>query len=70
MAWKNLARISGRQMKLMFRKWRLPPRPDDPRGVPRAVMRQLQLQTLAGDQRPYDLRLQQLLTVHGLSKGG
>jgi len=70
MAWRNNARLSGKQMKGMFRKWRLPSLPENPRGVPRAVMKGLQLGTLAGDQRPYDLRLQQLLTLHELNKGG
>jgi hypothetical protein len=69
MAWRNNARLSGRFVKSMFRKWRLPPT-DDPRGVPRVVMRALQQETLAADQRTYNLRLQQLLTLHELSKGG
>jgi hypothetical protein len=62
MAWKNLARISGRQMKMMFRKWRPPPRPDDPRGVPRAVMRRLAEERLpSADVNAYNTKLQQLL---------
>jgi hypothetical protein len=47
----------------------LPPR-ENPLGVARPIMKALQQQTLSGDQRPYDLRLQQLLTLHELSKGG
>ena len=61
MAWKNLARISGRQMKLMFRKWRLPPLPDDPRGVPKRVMRRLAEERLPSDVAVFNERLQQLL---------
>src|SRR5262249_7140932 len=61
MAWKNLARLSGRQMKLMFRKWRLPPLPDDPRGVPRRVMRRLAEERLPSDVAVFNERLQQLL---------
>ena len=74
MAWGG--KSSSKQRTMMSFKGRQHPRrlslPDLAPGgiVPRSVMRQLQLQTLAGDQRPYDLRLQQLLTVHGLSKGG
>jgi hypothetical protein len=47
----------------------LPPR-ENPMGVPKAVMRALQQETLAGDLRPYSVRLQQLLTLHELNKGG
>jgi len=61
MAWKNLARISGRQMKLMFRKWRLPPLPDDPRGVPKRVMRRLAEERLPPDIGVVNARLQELL---------
>ena len=42
---------------------RLPPQ-ENPHGVPRTIMKALQLETLAGDPRPYDLRLQQLLAEH------
>jgi hypothetical protein len=48
---------------------RLPP-PENPHGIPRTIMKALQLETLAGDQRSYDLRLQQLLTLHELNNGG
>jgi hypothetical protein len=47
----------------------LPPR-ENPLGVPRWVMKALQRETLAGDQRAYNLRLQQLLALHELNKGG
>jgi hypothetical protein len=47
----------------------LPPK-ENPLGVPKVVMKALQQETLAGDQRPYSLRLQQLLTLHELNKGG
>jgi len=33
MAWRNNARLSGKQMKGMFRKWRLPSLPDPERDV-------------------------------------
>jgi len=46
------------------------PTVENPHGVPRSILKALQGQTLAGDQRPYDLRLQQLLTLHQLNKGG
>jgi hypothetical protein len=48
----------------------LPPK-ENPLGVPKVVMKALQQETLAGDQRPYSLRLQQLLSLHELNnKGG
>jgi len=47
---------------------RLPPR-ENPLGVSRRIMKILQQQTLAGDQRPYDLRLQQLLLLDQLEGG-
>jgi len=69
MAWRNGARLSGKHVKGMNRKWHAL-RPENPHGVPKAVMKALQDETLAGDQRPYDLRLQQRLTLHELSKQG
>ena len=73
MAWAGKA--SGRQktqMSIRSRqlRHRAPPPPDLPPGgiVPRSVMKALQEETLAGDQRPYNLRLQQQLTLHELSK--
>ena len=69
MAWRNGARLSGKHIKSMNRNWHAL-RPENPHGVPKAVLKALQQQTLAGDQRPYDLRLQQLLTLRELNKGG
>ena len=69
MAWRNGSRLSSKQVKGMNRKWHAL-RPENPHGVPKAVMQALQEETLAGDQRPYDLRLQQLLTLRELNKGG
>jgi len=69
-AWRNNARLSGKQMKGIFRKLRLPPRPDDPRGVPTVVMKALAAERLPSDVAVFDLHLQRLLTLHGLSKGG
>jgi len=45
------------------------PMKENPLGVPRRVMKALQQSTLAGDQRPYDLRLQQLLVLDQLNGG-
>jgi hypothetical protein len=56
-------------LKASHKRYYLAPR-ENPHGVPKLVLKELQLQTLAGDQRPYDLRLQQLLTIHQLNKGG
>ena len=69
MAWRNGARLSGKHVKSMNRRWHAL-RPENPHGVPKAVLKALQEETLAGDQRPYDLRLQQLLALHQLSRGG
>jgi len=69
MAWSNRARLSGKHIKSMNRKWHAL-RPENPWGVPKAVQKALQEETLAGDHRPYDLRLQQLLTMRELNKGG
>jgi len=63
-----LARVE-QALKQSHRRYYLAP-PENPHGVPRTILKALQLQTLAGDQRPYDLRLQQLLTLHDLQKGG
>src|SRR5262245_20968093 len=64
---KTALSIKGRRLP-----HRAPPPADLPPGgiVPRSVMKQLQEETLAGDQRPYNLRLQQLLTLRELSKRG
>ena len=70
MAWRNGARLTGRHVKGMFRKWRLPPQPDNPNGIPRSVMKKISQEGLSsGDKQFFDLRLQQLLTMHHLNKG-
>jgi hypothetical protein len=48
---------------------RLPMR-ENPLGVPRRVMKALAAERLPSDVVVFDLRLQQLLTLHELSKGG
>ena len=71
MAWGGKAgRLSGRFVKGMYRKWRVPSRPDNPRGVPRYIMRTLANERLSSDPAAFNLRLQQLLTLHELNKGG
>jgi hypothetical protein len=48
----------------------LPPY-ENPHGVPKAIMKQISEEGLSGgDKQSFDLRLQQLLTMHGLNKGG
>jgi hypothetical protein len=71
MAWKNLARLSGKQVKSMFKKWRSPPPPDLPPGgiVPKSVMRTLQNESLSGDPVAFNARLQELLNAYK-SNGG
>jgi hypothetical protein len=71
MAWKNLARLSGKQVKGMFRKWRLPPRPDLPPGgiVPKSVMRTLQNEGVSGDPVKLNARLQELLNAYKTNGG-
>jgi hypothetical protein len=67
MAWGGRGwRMSGRQMKGMFRMWRRPPPPDcpTPHSVPKSVMRTLQSETLASDPRTYNARLQELLSAY------
>jgi len=71
MAWGGRAgRLSGHFVKSMYRRWRLPPRYNDPSGIPRAIQKQLALENLPSDVGVWDLRLQQLLTLHELNKGG
>lgn len=48
---------------------RLPPQ-ENPHGVPRRIMKALAAECLPSDVAVFDLRLQQLLTLHGLNKGG
>jgi hypothetical protein len=47
----------------MFRRWRLPPRYDDPYGVPRAVQKQLAAENLSADPVKFNARLQELLVA-------
>jgi hypothetical protein len=48
----------------------LPPY-ENPHGVPKAIMKQISQEGLSGgDRQSFDLRLQQLLTMHGLNKEG
>jgi hypothetical protein len=70
MAWKNLARLSGKQVKSMFRKWRQPP-PDCPTpfSVPTSVMRTLQRESLSSDPVAFNARLQELLQAYKLNGG-
>ena len=71
MAWRNGARLTGKHVKGMFRKWRRPPLPDDPRGVPRSIMKQISQEGLSsGDKQSLNLRLQQLLALEAFNKGG
>lgn len=57
-----LTRVT-RALNLSHRQHYMPP-PKNPRGVPRAVMRALQAESLAGDLRSYNERLQELLAEH------
>jgi hypothetical protein len=68
MAWRNNARLSGKQMKGMFRKWRLPP-PVNPQGVPREVQKQLAQENLTSDPVVWNTRLQELLSAYGKNGG-
>jgi hypothetical protein len=43
---------------------------DPPSGVPRYIMRTLANEGLSSDPQAYNLRLQQLLSLHELSKNG
>jgi hypothetical protein len=69
MAWRNGARLSGKQMKSMFRRWRQPPPPDcpSPYSVPTSVMRTLQSESLSADK--FNARLQELLSAYEKNGG-
>jgi hypothetical protein len=71
MANKNLARLSGRHVKMMFRKWRQPPPPDLPPGgiVPKSVMRALQDEGVSADPVRFNARLQELLNAYKTNGG-
>jgi hypothetical protein len=70
MAWSNRARLSGKQVKGMFRKWRRPPPPDCPTpfSVPTSVMRTLQQERL-DDPASFNARLQELLAAYSKNGG-
>ena len=72
MAWGGkVGRMSEKVRRHFLRtsNRRLPPR-ENPLGVPRAVMKALARERLPSDVAVFDLRLQQLLTLHQLNKGG
>ena len=71
MAWTNNARLSGRQLKGMFRMWRRPPPPDlpSPNGVPTSVMRSLASEGLPLDPIKWNRRLQELLAAYPKNGG-
>jgi hypothetical protein len=51
--------------------WRKPlPPKENPLGIPREVMRTLANEQLSGDPVAFNLRLQQLLALHELTKRG
>ena len=57
MAWRNNARLSGKQMKGMFRKWRLPSLRDPERDV----LKQLGRAGLPLDRQAYQSRYNELV---------
>ncbi len=61
MAWSNRARLSGKQVKGMFRKWRRPPLPDNPLGVPKGVMKALAEEHSPPEPKAYEKRLRELM---------
>jgi hypothetical protein len=71
MAWRNGARLSGKHVKGMFRKWRRPSMPDCPTpfSVPSTVMKTLQSENLSSDPVKFNTRLQQLLNAYKLNGG-
>jgi hypothetical protein len=61
MAWRNGARLTGKHIKSMNKRWHAL-RPENPHGVPKAVMKQL-----AADKLPagaINARLQELLNAY------
>jgi hypothetical protein len=63
-----LARVQ-RSLSLSHRRHYLPP-PENPHGVPSYIMRTLANERLSADPQAFNLRLQQLLTLHELQKRG
>ena len=74
MAWggKYQGRMSEKQHKHFLRHSnRSLPQPENPHGVPKAIMKQISQEGLSsGDRQSFNLRLQQLLALNALSKGG
>jgi hypothetical protein len=60
MAWSNRARLSGKLVKSMNRKW-YALRPENPYGIPKAVMKALAQEHLPPQRRVYTKRLQALM---------
>jgi hypothetical protein len=56
-------------LKASHRRYYVAP-PENPRGVPSSVMKALAREQLPTDVAAFDLRLQQLLTLHQLNKEG
>jgi len=69
MAWRNGARLSGKHVKGMNRKWHAL-RPENPYGVPRQVLRGLQWLQLPFDKTAYERGLQELLQAYKVNGGG
>jgi hypothetical protein len=55
-------------LKHSHKRYYLAP-PENPRGIPSSVMKALAREHLPNDVDAFDLRLQQLLTLHELNKG-
>ena len=72
MAWGGkVGRMSEKVRRQFLRhsNRRLPPR-ENPLGVPRSIMKVLSQERLSSDPQAFNLRLQQLLSLHELNKGG
>lgn len=69
MAWGgNHSRMTDKQRRHFLRNsHRSLPKPEDPRGVPKAVMKTLAMENLSSDPVAFNKRLQELLAEH---KGG
>jgi hypothetical protein len=62
-------RLSGKHVKSMNRKWHAL-RPENPHGVPKAVMRALAWQQLPFDKEAYQRELSELLTAYKSNSKG
>jgi hypothetical protein len=71
MAWGGkVSRMSERVRKHFLRSSnRRLPQPENPHGVPRAVMKTLSQEQLSDDPVAFNTRLQELLTAHKLNGG-